>query len=138
MYGLPIVDGELMKKVGSGDIILGGFKQKNTDGLQDYSYSRTTTPHIYATSAFIFTNGQIKERRTMLLLTAPPRTGKSTAIRKIITCLGRENCAGFWTEQITENGERVGFEINLCSGEKAVLVHVNSNSSVRVSRYGEM
>lgn len=72
----------------------------------------------------------------MLLLTAPPRTGKSTAIRKIITCLGIENCAGFWTEQITENGERVGFEINLCSGEKAVLAHVNSNSSVRVSRYG--
>ena len=72
----------------------------------------------------------------MLLLTAPPRTGKSTAIKKIITCLGVDNCAGFWTKQITKDGERVGFEINLCSGEKAVLAHVDSPSSLRVSRYG--
>ena len=43
----------------------------------------------------------------MLLLTAPPRTGKSTAIKKIITCLGLSNCAGFWTKQITKDGERV-------------------------------
>jgi len=72
----------------------------------------------------------------MLLLTAPPRTGKSTAIRKIITCLGIENCRGFWTQEISQNGERVGFEINLCSGGKAVLAHVDSPSPLRVSRYG--
>jgi len=36
----------------------------------------------------------------MILLTAPPRTGKSTAIRKIVNMLGREKCGGFYTEEI--------------------------------------
>ena len=43
----------------------------------------------------------------MILLTALPRTGKSTAIKKIVNMLGNDNCGGFYTEEIREDGERV-------------------------------
>ena len=42
----------------------------------------------------------------MILLTALPHTGKSTAIKKIIELLGTSNCGGFYTEEIRENDER--------------------------------
>ncbi len=45
----------------------------------------------------------------MILLTALPRTGKSTAIKKIVNMLGKDNCGGFYTEEIREDGERVLF-----------------------------
>ena len=72
----------------------------------------------------------------MILLTALPRTGKSTAIQKIIQMLGIKNCGGFFTEEIRENGERVGFMIKTLSGKEGLLSHVNIESEYRISRYG--
>lgn len=72
----------------------------------------------------------------MILLTAPPRTGKSTAIHKIIQMLGMKNCGGFYTEEIRENGERVGFRIKTLSGKTGILSHVNIKSKYKISRYG--
>ena len=72
----------------------------------------------------------------MILLTALPRTGKSTAIHKIIQMLGIKNCGGFHTEEIRENGERVGFRIKTLSGKTGILSHVNIESEYRISRYG--
>ena len=72
----------------------------------------------------------------MILLTAQPRTGKSTAIKKIVNMLGKENCGGFYTEEIRENGERVGFRICTLSGKEGILSHVNIDSNYRISRYG--
>ena len=72
----------------------------------------------------------------MILLTALPRTGKSTAIHKIIQMLGNKNCGGFYTEEIRENGERVGFRIKTLSGKEGLLSHVNIESEYRISRYG--
>ncbi len=72
----------------------------------------------------------------MILLTALPRTGKSTAIKKIINMLGFYNCGGFYTEEIRENNERVGFRINTLSGKTAILSHVNIETSYKISRYG--
>lgn len=72
----------------------------------------------------------------MHLLTAQPKTGKTTALMKIINMLGRENCRGFYTEEIIENGERVGFSIETLSGKKGTLSHVRSESQERISRYG--
>lgn len=37
----------------------------------------------------------------MILLTALPRTGKSTAIKKIVQMLGVKNCGGFYKENGT-------------------------------------
>ena len=47
----------------------------------------------------------------MYVLTAPPKTGKSTAIKKIINMLGAKNCCGFYTKEMIEDGQRVGFKI---------------------------
>ena len=72
----------------------------------------------------------------MILLTALPRTGKSTAIKKIVNMLGKDNCGGFYTEEIREDGERVGFRICTLSGKTGLLSHVNIDSEYRISRYG--
>ena len=72
----------------------------------------------------------------MILLTALPRTGKSTAIKKIVNMLGRKKCGGFYTEEIREKGERVGFRIVTLSGETGILAHVNIESEYKISRYG--
>ena len=72
----------------------------------------------------------------MILLTALPRMGKSTAIQKIIQMLGSKNCGGFYTEEIRENGERVGFMIKTLSGKEGLLSHVNIESEYKISRYG--
>lgn len=72
----------------------------------------------------------------MILLTALPRTGKSTAIKKIVNMLGVDNCGGFYTEEIRENDERVGFRIKTITGKTAILAHVDYDSEYRISRYG--
>ena len=72
----------------------------------------------------------------MILLTAPPRTGKSTAIRKIVNMLGREKCGGFYTEEIRKDGERVGFKIISLNGEEGILAHISFDSEFKISRYG--
>lgn len=72
----------------------------------------------------------------MILLTALPRTGKSTAIKKITKMLGVKNCGGFFTEEIREDGERVGFMIKTLSGKEGLLSHVNIESEYKISRYG--
>ena len=72
----------------------------------------------------------------MILLTGPTRTGKSTAIKKIVGMLGIKNCGGFYTEEIRENNERVGFRIKTLSGKSGILAHININSEKRISEYG--
>ena len=72
----------------------------------------------------------------MILLTAEPKTGKTTALMKIINMLGKDNCRGFYTEEIKENGERVGFSITTLSGKTGILSHVRSDSLQRIGRYG--
>lgn len=72
----------------------------------------------------------------MILLTALPRTGKSTAIKKIIQMLGKINCKGFYTEEIIRDGERAGFKIKTLSGKEGILSHVDINSNYKISRYG--
>ena len=72
----------------------------------------------------------------MILLTALPHTGKSTAIKKIIELLGISNCGGFYTEEIRENDERVGFMIKTLSNKEGVLAHTNLQSEYKISRYG--
>ena len=68
----------------------------------------------------------------MILLTAQPRTGKSTAIKKIINMLGPNNYKGFSTEEIREDGERVGFRINTLSGKQPLLAHINIKSKYQI------
>jgi len=42
---------------------------------------------------------------------------------------------GFWTAEIREGGERVGFELELLNGESALLAHVDQREGPAVSKY---
>ncbi len=70
------------------------------------------------------------------LITGKPGAGKTTAIMK----LAREfegGAAGFYTAEVRKGNSRMGFEIvSLSSGQKALLAHVDFNSSKRVGKYG--
>ncbi len=70
-----------------------------------------------------------------LLLTGPPGSGKTTLIRKAVERL-RAKAGGFYTTEIREEGQRVGFEIVTLEGERTVLAHVRFSSPHRVGRYG--
>ena len=60
----------------------------------------------------------------MILLTGKPNTGKSTAIHTLISLLGKRRCAGFYTEEILENGIRTGFRTHTLSGKDFVFAHI--------------
>jgi len=70
-----------------------------------------------------------------LLLTGPPGTGKTTAIRRALRLLSGVAVGGFHTEAIEEGGQRVGFRIADVRGPSGVLAHVALASGPRVSRY---
>ena len=72
--------------------------------------------------------------RTILLI-GSPGSGKTTVVKRILSKLQPKICSGFYTEEIREKGVRVGFRIVTCSGRKAVLAHINFNSTYRVSKY---
>ena len=67
----------------------------------------------------------------MYVLTAPPKTGKSTAIKKIINMLGTKNCCGFYTKEMIEDGRRVGFKIVTLNGKEGILA-----DEYRIGKYG--
>jgi nucleoside-triphosphatase len=70
------------------------------------------------------------------LLTGKPRIGKTMAIKQIIEAIGREQCAGFFTEEIRVQGARVGFRLVTLDGQEGILAHVNIESPIRIGRYG--
>lgn len=71
-----------------------------------------------------------------ILLTGPPACGKTTVIRRLTERLGDLRLAGFYTQELREQGQRVGFEAVGMSGQRAVLAHVGFRSKYRVGRYG--
>lgn len=78
----------------------------------------------------------MSEETVRILLTGPPRCGKTTAIRKIVETLDRTKLAGFYTDEIREAGVRQGFRWHRLDGRTGVLAHVNIKSAHRVSKYG--
>ncbi len=71
-----------------------------------------------------------------LLLTGPPGCGKTTLVRKIVQDLGGLPMAGFYTEEIREGRERVGFALVGLDGRRGLLSHVKVGGPHRVGRYG--
>jgi nucleoside-triphosphatase len=71
-----------------------------------------------------------------LLLTGPPGCGKTTVMRRLVERLDDLRLAGFYTQEVREQGQRVGFEAVSLSGGRALLAHVRSRSLRRVGRYG--
>ena len=71
-----------------------------------------------------------------VLLTGPPGCGKTTVVLRLVERLGDLRLAGFYTQEVRERGQRVGFEAVSLSGRRAPLAHVRSRSRHRVGRYG--
>jgi nucleoside-triphosphatase len=71
-----------------------------------------------------------------LLLTGPPGCGKTTIFRRLLERLADLRLSGFYTQELREHGQRVGFEAIGLSGQRAILAHVRSRSRQRVGRYG--
>ena len=69
-----------------------------------------------------------------LLLTGAPGVGKTTAIKKVARRQNR--VAGFFTEEIRQNGSRQGFRLVPFEGNPRILAHVDIDSKARVSKYG--
>jgi len=72
--------------------------------------------------------------RRNILITGPPRCGKSTLIEKVVSSIERP-VTGFFTREIRERGERVGFSINTLDGREGILAHQNINSQFNVGKY---
>jgi nucleoside-triphosphatase len=70
------------------------------------------------------------------LLTGEPRIGKSTAIKKIISLFDAGSLTGFYTEEVRDNGHRVGFMIKTLDGNQSMLASISSDSELRIGRYG--
>jgi nucleoside-triphosphatase len=70
-----------------------------------------------------------------ILIAGPPRSGKSTLIEAIIKRI-QGPVTGFFTREIRDGGERVGFSINTVEGRAGVLAHKNMRSRYRVGKYG--
>lgn len=55
-----------------------------------------------------------------LLLTGRPGTGKTTALRKVVSALG-DRAGGFYTQELRTGGQRTGFELVTLAGKRALL-----------------
>jgi nucleoside-triphosphatase THEP1 len=72
---------------------------------------------------------------TNLLITGPPRCGKSTLIEAVVSRIERP-LTGFFTREIIEKGRRTGFMIVTLEGREGVLAHEKIKGPVRVGKYG--
>lgn len=70
-----------------------------------------------------------------VLLTGRPGCGKTTLIKRVVNELALP-AGGFYTEEIRERGQRVGFKIVTLEDKEAVFAHVNFKTSQRVGKYG--
>jgi nucleoside-triphosphatase len=69
-----------------------------------------------------------------LFLTGSPGVGKTTLVRAVVKRLEGLKCAGFYTEEKRQGGERIGFRIVTLRGEEGVLASVG-RAAPRVGRY---
>jgi nucleoside-triphosphatase len=70
-------------------------------------------------------------RRT--LLTGPPGCGKTTVLLRTLDLLDRPK-AGFYTTEVREHGQRVGFDVVALDGARGTLARIGANGP-RVGRY---
>ena len=72
---------------------------------------------------------------TNILVTGPPRSGKSTLIEEVVNKIKRP-ATGFFTRELRDKGKRVGFLIATLDGKTGILAHQNIKSRYKVGKYG--
>lgn len=72
----------------------------------------------------------------LIAIIGKPGTGKTTLVKKLLENISLD-AGGFYTEEIRDDGVRVGFRIvDIASSKKATFAHVGIHSDKRVSKYG--
>ena len=71
-----------------------------------------------------------------LLITGLPGTGKTTLLMELVRRFARLTPAGFYTEEVREEGMRRGFRLTSLDGREGILSDVNFGGRYRVGRYG--
>jgi nucleoside-triphosphatase len=73
-----------------------------------------------------------------ILLEGRPGVGKTTLAMAVVNALADKGVevGGFTTEEIREQGSRVGFAIEAIGGEREVMAHVDYSGPPRVGKYG--
>jgi nucleoside-triphosphatase len=77
-------------------------------------------------------------QKRVLLLTGNPGIGKTTVLMKTVSALKKRGICvgGMISREVREGGRRVGFEIlDLGSGRRGWLAHVNQKTGPQVGRY---
>ena len=73
--------------------------------------------------------------QSVYLLTGRPGTGKTSLIKQAAAGL-QGKAGGFYTEEIRNQGIRLGFRLVTLDGQEAVLAHTDFDKRFRVSKYG--
>lgn len=74
--------------------------------------------------------------KNKILITGLPGSGKTTLIEKVISSFPELRWKGFFTKEIRDKGERVGFEIITGEGKRGILAHKDLKGGPRVGKYG--
>lgn len=72
---------------------------------------------------------------TNILLTGLPRVGKTTVIQRVVESTDLP-FGGFYTQEMREGEQRIGFKIITLDGDEGILAHIRTRSRYRVGRYG--
>lgn len=70
-----------------------------------------------------------------IFISGLPGSGKTTLLKEILKEINLE-AEGFYTLEIREGKERVGFKITNLIGEEKIFAHKNFKSKFKVSKYG--
>lgn len=75
--------------------------------------------------------------RSRILLTGNPGVGKTTVVLRLLELLaGKARVAGFYTGEIRERGQRLGFRATALGGASVDLSRTSFRGKPRVGRYG--
>ena len=71
-----------------------------------------------------------------IILTGKPRCGKTTTIIRAIQHLKLNSAGGFFTQEICQDNQRIGFKITSLAGKEGILAKKGFKSRFRLGKYG--